>query len=359
MPRLLKLGSCLSGLTCSLLLATSCAGGPLSQVFERSLEADPQLTENSPLANASTPSSDASTPATEPDAPAEATAPHTEAPQPGEPDFIGPVPPETVASETGQTAARSPRIRQSQPFSDLDQAPEELQPYLADLAQLGLIEAAPAESGNAANQFQPNQTITRRTYARWLFNANNQFYSDQTSKKIRRGVSSAQPAFQDVAVADPDFAAIQGLAEAGLIPSALTGNSTAVNFRPDAPLTREDLILWKVPLDTRQALPNASIEAVQEAWGFQDAAKIEPLALKATLADYQNGEFSNIRRAFGYTTLLLPQKAATRAEAAAVLWRFGNQTEGISAQELASGASATSSAPSTNSTPSDTPDAAN
>ena len=129
---------------------------------------------------------------------------------------------------------------------------------------------------------------------------------------------------------------IQGLAEAGIIPSAFTGNSTAVNFRPDAPLVREDLILWKVPLDTRSALPTTSPEAVTETWGFQDTAQIEPMALRAIAADYQLGDFSNFRRAFGYTTLFRPDKAVTRAEAAATLWRFGNQTEGRTAAEVES-----------------------
>jgi hypothetical protein len=51
------------------------------------------------------------------------------------------------------------------------------------------------------------------------------------------------------------------------------------------------------------------------------------------LADYQNGDLSNIRRAFGYTTLLQPQKVVTRAEAAATLWFFGSQGDGLSAQD--------------------------
>ncbi|MEO1446686.1 MAG: S-layer protein, partial [Cyanobacteria bacterium J06635_11] len=153
-------------------------------------------------------------------------------------------------------------------------------------------------------------------------------------RKIRSGVNSSQPVFQDVPVSDPDFAAIQGLSEAGIIPSPLTGSSTTITFRPDSPLTRKDLLLWKVPLDTRQPLPQATAAAVQEAWGFQDAGKVEPRALQAVLADHQNGDFANIRRAYSYTTLFQPNKAATRAEAAAVLWRFGNSTEGITAGEL-------------------------
>jgi hypothetical protein len=205
-------------------------------------------------------------------------------------------------------------------------------PALIELKVLP-IRAAPA-GGSSATAFNPNQVITRREYARWLITANNRFYPDQPAKKIRAAVSSSSPVFQDVPTNDPDFGAIQGLAEAGIIPSPLTGSSTVVSFRPDAPLTRKDLILWKVPLDTRQALPGATAEAVQQTWGFQDAAKIPAPALQAVLADHQLGEFANIRRALGYTTLFQPDKGVTRAEAAAVLWRFGTVTEGVTAAEL-------------------------
>lgn len=244
-------------------------------------------------------------------------------------------------------------------YNDLAKAPEEIQPYLVDLLELGLLEVRapepksvedtssdenddeedsappkPAAVPPGPNEFRPNQAVTRREYARWLLAVNNRFYQGERDRKIRPGVTSSQPVFQDVPTSDPDFESIQGLAEAGIIPSPLTGSSTTVTFRPDAPLTRKDLLLWKVPLDTRQALPEASISAVQQAWGFQDAEKIEPRALQAVLADYQNGDFANIRRAYSYTTLFQPDKAATRAEAAAVLWRFGNPAEGITAEEI-------------------------
>ena len=67
--------------------------------------------------------------------------------------------------------------------------------------------------------------------------------------------------------------------------------------------------------------------------GLQEAAKIYSRALRAVTADFQNGDQSNIRRVFGYTTLFQPKKAVTRAEAAATIWFFGSQTEGISAKE--------------------------
>jgi hypothetical protein len=59
----------------------------------------------------------------------------------------------------------------------------------------------------------------------------------------------------------------------------LSNDPSAVLFRPDASLNREDLIAWKVPLDTRKALPNASIDTLKETWGFQDTAKIDPKLL--------------------------------------------------------------------------------
>ncbi|XGV97185.1 MAG: S-layer homology domain-containing protein [Leptolyngbya sp. BL-A-14] len=233
-------------------------------------------------------------------------------------------------------------------FTDLNKTPKELQQYVSDLAKLGVLTPA-TENGKAASAkdsalFAPNKVITRREYARWLVAANNRLYASQPAKQIRLSTDTTQPAFQDVPRNDPDFPAIQGLAEAGLLPSPLSGDSTTVTFRPDAPLTRENLILWKVPADTRQALPTASLDALKQTWGFQDAARIDPKAQRAVLADFQNGDSSNIRRAFGYTTLFQPKKSVTRAEAAAALWYFGFQGDGQSAQEALKALNAASNA---------------
>ncbi|GAB4241045.1 MAG: S-layer homology domain-containing protein [Elainellaceae cyanobacterium] len=258
----------------------------------------------------------------------------SEAPQPGDPDFVGPVAPDRWQASSTNRNNPSAAASTDAPFTDLNQAPAELQSYIRDLAELGALPLQSDSNGSnsAAAEFQPNAEITRREYARWLFTANNLIYANQPTRRVRSAVGG-QPAFQDVPASDPDFGIIQGLANAGLLPSPLSGDSTVVTFRPDAPLTREDLLLWKVPLDLRQALPNATIEAVQQTWGFQDVARIDPKALRAVLADYQNGDLSNIRRAFGYTTLFQPKKPATRAEAAAALWFFGSQGDGLSAQD--------------------------
>ncbi len=249
-----------------------------------------------------------------------------------QPDLASPTVEPTV---TQQPDVASPA--QPGDFTDLDKVPQQLRQQIQDLAALGVLTVN--SPGNKSNpnatdpKFESNKTITRREFARWLVAANNQIYANRPGQQIRLASDTSQPAFKDVPRSDPDFQSIQALAEAGLIPNPLTGDTTALLFRPDAPLTRETLLLWKLPLDTRQALPTASLDSVKQTWGFQDAAKIEPKALRAVLADYQNGEQSNIRRVFGYTTLFQPKKPVTRGEAAAALWYFGSQGEGISAQE--------------------------
>lgn len=216
------------------------------------------------------------------------------------------------------------------------ESPQQLQQYATDLAQLGVLKVRSKSGGNleaASTLPEPNKVITRREYARWLVAANNQIFAGRQAKQIRLAVESSEPAFSDVPKTDPDFPAIQGLAEAGLIPSSLSGETKDVKFRPNAPLTRETMIFWKVPLDTRQILPTANIEAVKEKWGFQDASKIDSQASRAILADFNNGDLANIRRVFSFTTLFQPKKSVTRAEAAASLWYFGVQGEGLSAKD--------------------------
>ncbi|MCE2717378.1 MAG: S-layer homology domain-containing protein [Dolichospermum sp.] len=248
---------------------------------------------------------------------------------PDNPQFVGPVLPKTNNTKIVTQPTNKSETLATSEFIDIQKVPPEWRSHIQDLALLGVFSSDP----KTTQEFLPDKIITRREYARWLVNANNTMYSNNPAKQIRLASPSTQPAFRDILSQDGDFPLIQGLAEAGLINSILSGDATAVLFRPDAPLTREQLLLWKVPLDTRQALPSANLEAVKQTWGFQDAGNIEPKALKAILADFQNAEQSNIRRVFGYTTLFQPKKPVTRAEAGAALWYFGTQGEGISATE--------------------------
>ncbi|XZN96387.1 MAG: S-layer homology domain-containing protein [Microcoleus sp.] len=247
-----------------------------------------------------------------------------------------PSPAPTSSNSEAPTATSSPESKTKKVSQQDSQIPQQLRQYVADLASLEVLKVRSKSGANLQTENtlpEPNKIATRREYARWLVAANNQIYASRQAKQIRLAVASSEPAFADIPKTDPDFAAIQGLAEAGLIPSSISGETKDIKFRPDAPLTREAMILWKVPLDTRQVLPTANIDAVKEKWGFQDASKIDSQASRAVLADFNNGDLANIRRVFGFTTLFQPKKSVTRAEAAASLWYFGVQDQGLSAKD--------------------------
>lgn len=195
----------------------------------------------------------------------------------------------------------------------------ELTQPLQELARLGII--------SNAHTINRHNIITRREYARWLFKANNLLFADVNSKLIREANPNSQPIFTDMPNSDPDFTIIQGLAQAGLIPSPLIQQGEFTAFNPDKPLTREDLIAWKVPLDFREKIPNVTLDALKETWGFQDVNRIDNFVWGKLYLDWQNGEVANTRKAFGYITLFQPEKEVSYEEAGRVLSSFGTNRD--------------------------------
>jgi hypothetical protein len=216
---------------------------------------------------------------------------------------------------------------------DIDQAPVALQGYIRDLTQLGVINPRPGQTENTYS-LSPNSPITRREYVRWLVTANNRFYANQPSRQLRLAQPADPPFFSDIPANDPDFAIIQGLANGGLLPANGDNGNEPTLFRPDEPITRQEMVAWKIPFDIRQPLPIANLEAVTKAWGFRDIRDLNTSNLGGFVADAQLGEQSNVRRAFGFTVLLQPNKNVTRAEAIATLWYFGTATDGLSARRV-------------------------
>jgi hypothetical protein len=234
--------------------------------------------------------------------------------------------PTPMPSGTPTQISAEPNSSQSssaQRTGSLDQIPVALQPFVRDVAQLEVI----------GSDFVPHQPISRALFARWLVETNNRLYRDRPVRQIRLP-NTAKSIFQDVSPTDPNFAYIQGLAESGYLPSPLSGDSTQTRFRPKDPLTRETLLLWKVPVDRQKILPTVSADRVKQLWGFKDANRITPIALSAVAADHQNGDLSNIRRVLGSTLLFQPQKPVTQAEATAALWFIGIEGEALSVQDF-------------------------
>lgn len=236
------------------------------------------------------------------------------------------LPKESPAEKKSLQELFSINFTNSQPqtgeFSDLETAPAPLKAWIKDLNRLGTI------TPKIGQEFKPNILVARREYARWLLDTNNRLYKNQPSRQIRLAQATDSVSFPDIPQSHPDFAIIQGLANAGLI------GGTGDPFRPNDPLLREELVQWKIPLDLRQPLPNATLETVRQSWGFKDSDRISEKALSAIFSDAQLRDISNIRRSFGFTTLLQPQKPVTRAEAAASLWYFGTAVDGTSVSKV-------------------------
>ncbi|KAK3220696.1 hypothetical protein Dsin_014666 [Dipteronia sinensis] len=173
---------------------------------------------------------------------------------------------------------------------------------------------------------QPGDLCTRREYARWLVSASSAL-SRNTMSKVYPAMyieNVTELAFDDVTPEDPDFSFIQGLAEAGLISSKLSHwdllneDSGPFRFSPESPLSRQDLVSWKMVLEKRQ-LPEANRKILYQLSGFIDIDKINPDAWPALVADLSAGEQGITALAFGCTRLFQPDKPVTKAQAAVAL----------------------------------------
>jgi hypothetical protein len=257
--------------------------------------------------------------------------------------------------QPSQSAKPSPIASPPTDWQDRDRLPTQIKPYVEELLALNLLSPDPKILDSKPSDFAKlNTPITRREFAKWLLVINNRFYQSRPTKQVRvvgvgqAAVSAEAAAFSDIPSSDPDYTILQSLAEAGILPSRLSGEDKSETFRPSDALTRENLLRWKVPLDIRspQTTPGTpmtsgrseTIETLQKNIPFQDLNKLNhPDSLRAVALDFQNGDQSNLRRSFGYTKLLQPQRTVTRAEAAAALWSIGTLPEVFTAKDALTG----------------------
>ncbi|KAK1630408.1 hypothetical protein QYE76_004723 [Lolium multiflorum] len=205
--------------------------------------------------------------------------------------------------------------------------------------QIVVPAAVDPTQGNALSALQVLKVIepgarsgdlcTRREYARWLVVASN-CLSRNTYSKVCPAMyieNVSELAFDDVTTEDPDFPFIQGLAEAGLISSKLSRSDMNISenvqnshyfFSPESPLSRQDLVSWKMALDKRQ-LPEVDKNSLYKTSGYIDIDKIDASAWPALAADLGAGDQSISALAFGFTRLFQPNKPVTKGQAALAL----------------------------------------
>ncbi|KAH7569884.1 hypothetical protein JRO89_XS05G0013000 [Xanthoceras sorbifolium] len=182
-----------------------------------------------------------------------------------------------------------------------------------------------------------DELCTRREYARWLVRTNS-LLERNPKHRLVPAVSLFGPvisAFDDVDREDPDFESIQVLAEAGVIPSKLSGKNSgsdgskcqACNFLPERFISRQDLINWKAQVEY-ELKPNNLEQISRTKVGYMDVKEISLDASPELFMDLLAGDKSIVRRVFGQSKRFQPNKPSTKAQGAVAL-TSGRMTDAI------------------------------
>jgi predicted flap endonuclease-1-like 5' DNA nuclease len=227
---------------------------------------------------------------------------------------------ESPMAQTSAEATAAPTVQATTvAYTDISGATG--QKEITDLASLGVF-------GPPNGKFNPNATLTRAEFVKWLVQANNAIWANAPDKQIRpsQGTSSAYP---DVATSHADFSYIQGMYDAGF-----AIGFPDKTFKPDGPLTREQMIAIKESVD-RGGVDKYYVsfwDSTTPDW--KDKAQINKQFRGAIAEDSGLDRYAvaqamptmvigNVPRAFGAIAMLRPQAPVTRGEAALILWKMG------------------------------------
>lgn len=200
-------------------------------------------------------------------------------------------------------------------------------PYIDDLTQLQVF-------WPPGGPFEPNKPVLRREFARWLQHADAAIWAQNPSVAIRPAAPDARAYFTDVPPQDPDFTAIEGLHDAGVV------LAPDKKFSPNLPITREDALAIKAYVDCGAPDPLLAGDTKQAyfelpAWRDRSQISTRDAAAIATCLLQDQGtipanRLDTIDRTFGTITALDPRRPLTRAEAAALIWKIGEQKPDLS-----------------------------
>lgn len=230
-------------------------------------------------------------------------------------------------SSTAPPSASSARARG---FDDIAGSPDRR--YITDLGALGVF-------GAPAGSFNPAGTITRGSFVKWLVLANNAIFAKMAEKQIHPSRSTAS-AYSDVAISDQNFPYIQGMYDAGF-----DAGFPDKTFKPDSPLTREQMIAIKESVDRGGVGKYYIVKWSSTMPNWTDRDRIDPIFRGAIAEDSvldksavsnwdQPGMvIGNVPRAFGRIGEFRPQDPVTRAQAAALLWKIGPHNDDITIPE--------------------------
>jgi hypothetical protein len=218
-------------------------------------------------------------------------------------------------------------------FSDIGEIPN--REMIEDLTKLHVFDDLAASSTDTKALFKPFQAVTRGEYITWLYRAYNAI---KTPDKQLRLAPQAIQQFIDTAPSHPAYKYIQAISNAGYSIGYKDGT-----FKPNKPLTREEMMGIKIGLDVGKDIPpyRSQMEAV---WKYSDGKSVDERFTGFIEQDnYVSGPFgSNTQRAFGKIGTFKPKQAVLRYEAAGTLWQqgqFGNNGDVTAADAIKRAAS--------------------
>jgi S-layer homology domain len=228
----------------------------------------------------------------------------------------------TALSAPPATTPASPTLSSASPtvsatpvaFDDI--AGTFAQKPITQLGQLGVFE-------NSTGKFNPGNPITRAEFVRWLVKANNAIFAKVPERQIRVA-ESGDATFPDVPTTHPDFSYIQGMANSGI---AIGYDEKT--FKPDQPLTREEMISIKDGLDQGAVEGIHRDNASQFISKFSDSEEVSQRFRGSIARDITSMQSNkNINRTFGAIKVLKPKAPVTRAEAAIAMSVIGHDRVG-------------------------------
>lgn len=224
-----------------------------------------------------------------------------------EPSTASSAEPSTVPSAQ-PTQAPSPNDGQPNPatpglvaFTDISEVPTKK--YVTELQALNVFETTEPT-------FRPYEPVTRGEYITWLYQANNTMRRDKEHLRLD---PTFDPEFSDLSPAHPAYKYVQAFANAGYA----VGYDDKT-FKPDQPITREEMIAIKIGLDTEKNHKPTTLGLK-----YSDTDQIDSRYTGFIRIDHVH---NNIERAFGNVKTLKPKQVVKRHEAAATLWKIGYDT---------------------------------
>lgn len=208
-----------------------------------------------------------------------------------------------IENSSKQNTIKQDSVTSQSNLIGLENTPSPNKEMVLNLEKLGVFD-------NLDWNFNLLEPITRGQFLALLYYANNAIRDSDDHIRL---APSHQTSFTDIDTSHPMYKYVRAFDNAGF--SVGYPNKT---FKPDQPITREETIGIKLPVD--EGTPNSNI-VDSNPWKFSDIDRVDPKFVPYLHRDYVTG-YPNIKRAFGKLKSFKPKQEVYGYEAAGMVSQF-------------------------------------